>query len=143
MPYQMIISYLQRSANLAALTGAGGPLDGANISLRLLKAPLDVNTKTLRADLLAAEVTNVEFPGYALKTPVVWGTQFRDGGDNVYQTQGLKEWVATGNPPAPVSIAGVLWDDGTNWVYEQFASPQVIEAAGQAVRHVPQFGYGQ
>lgn len=139
----LIIGYDKRKQILNALIAEDAPLDPAGITLKLLLAPLDVNVDTTRDDLLLAEATTDNFPGYADINPLTWSDIFRDGSSNVFVDAGEVLWITTDVPPEPVSVVGVMWDDGVNWIVDLFAAPQTVNAAEQVVRYIPQFGYGQ
>lgn len=140
---QLIIPYLLRIDILAKITGVGGPLVGTGLSVGLIKAGLSAGTRTTRAEVLAVEPSNVEMPGYAAITPTVWGGQYRDGSDNVFQDAGEMEWILTADAPAPLNIVGAYWASATRVVIELFDSPVQVKLAGDIVRYVPQMGYGQ
>lgn len=139
----ILVSFPFREAILAAITGTGAPLDEANIEIALIAGPFAPDTRTTLADCEASEPDGTSFPGYARKTGLAWSTPFIDGADNIYQDLGEQLWVANADPPAPLSITGVFWTDGTDVIIEMFSAPQVVERDLDPVRYIPQFGYGQ
>lgn len=141
---QLIIPYLLRQDILQAILGTGNPLDEADVTIGLIKQGLSPSTRTTRAQVLAAEPSNVEFPGYAGVTPIVWSAPYRDGSDNVFEDAGEFSFIVTGaDCPAPLDIIGAYWATATRVVIELFDAAVRVQREGDIVRYVPQFGYGQ
>jgi hypothetical protein len=140
---QLIVSYPFRKKIMTRITGTGGTLDGASLATGLLLAGISAGTRTTLADCAAFEPDNTSFPGYARITPIAWSAQYRDGGDNVYVDAGEQFFIASADPPAPLSIVGAFWTDLTDVVIELFDEPQGVTKKDDAVRYVPTFAYGQ
>jgi hypothetical protein len=139
----LIVSYPFRQKIMTKITGTGGPLDAASLALGLLLSGISAGTRTTLADCEGFEPDNTSFPGYARITPLAWGAQYRDGNDNVYRDAGEQTFLASADPPSPLSIVGAFWTDLTDVVIELFDEPQAITRKDDAVRYIPTFAYGQ
>jgi len=134
------LNFQLRSDILDAICAVGGPLDGAILHVFPVAAIFTPGTRLVRAEVLAAAAT---FTGSAAKTPIVWGSSYRDGNDNFYKDGGLLEWIATAAPAAPETIYSIAWDDGVNISIDPLPQPVTVEKIGDPVRYLMSMAYGQ
>jgi hypothetical protein len=141
---QDVINSAARKASLDALVATGAPWDPAGTTIDLLTDAIGSVDPTIDlAALTAATPDNVSFPGYAQFTITAWGADFQDGSYNWFVDGVINQWIASADPPAPLTIVGYYYNNGTFCRVVLFDSPVVIERAGQAVTATPNFGYGQ
>ena len=128
-------------AELVALVGVGGALNGAK--LHLFK---NAYTPT-RGDTVAS-FTPADFTGYATSAALVWGAPYTDPANGPQVVANAVQFTSTGPFLVGNDIYGVYCTDaaGTTLLFaEAFTvdgtpTPVIIAAVGQAVVYVPVFG---
>jgi hypothetical protein len=137
---QVIRNYAANKDELAVLL-ANGFKKGSTGTIGLLKSGGTYGADMTLADVLMNEPTNVEMPGYAPITPVVWSAEYRGAGGASLVDTGLLGWTLTSDASAPVTIVGAYFTDATNVEVFLLDAPQQVQEKDERISLAYPFGY--
>lgn len=134
------VQFVDRNAILTAMTAAGGPFDPSTMTVFPYIAPVTQSTRLTKSEIMALAAT---YAGSGAIGPVIWGSHYRDGSDNVYVDSQLFEFIATADPATAETVYGLAWDLGATICIDPLPAPIKIEKAGDAVRYIATLPFGQ
>jgi hypothetical protein len=135
MSYPQVVPTATQRAILAAITGAGGGLDGAK--LHAFQNPVTPTNAIVLADL-----TECDFDGYAASAAITWGAILNETDGTVYAPGGGIEFAATGST-TPNTVYGVyLTDSAGTTLLAVWLLPDPVGIAGIGDGFVWLLSYG-